>query len=434
MHPNNQSATKKEIDDAWLRVGKSNNLSVHESRSIFKVLQKKYEQEKQKDSSAWKLFAIMDQIHKVEVKPETKDEDAGGPMEEDEEYEMLEVQEEEEGPAANGGQSAESGSEGDSPNKSNSHSGSSAEKEEKKTIRASGESAASGKILNTVTGTPRTSLNSSASQAAALQMKGITMKKTTPSAIKERAIKAQIAKGRTPANAGAMHGLEMGKTIQLSESLKRKLSQDNPSTPQTKKPNQQNTPQSASRPSPNAVQKSASPQHRQQQHTTTAQLLQLKQDCQDQQISNVNSSSGINVITIPGNPSNNLVNGIITTTGAGPSSSTGATVASTTSTNGFSPRIEEIDFRNDIIFEANGPSGAQLAGKVGTSSEIINLGNFENALPPTFFKNLCNSTRHEALGLYVANVMNRLRQRSAAKLEVGILRAILDIQSEELDQ
>lgn len=48
---------------------------MHESRSIFKVLQKKYEQEKLKESSAWKLFGLMDQIHKkVEEKVETKEE------------------------------------------------------------------------------------------------------------------------------------------------------------------------------------------------------------------------------------------------------------------------------------------------------------------------------------------------------------------------
>lgn len=254
---------------------------------------------------------------------------------------------------------------------------------------------------------------------------------------------------RTAANAGAMHGLEVGKTIQLPESLKRKLSQDQPTTPQTKRMNQQHTPQSATRPSPNsASQKSASPhsnqqqQHQQQQHTTTAQLLQLKQECQEQQqqISNGGNTSstppGINLITIPANPSNNLVNGLISTaTGGGPSSSTAATVASTASTNGFSPRIEDIDFRNDIIFDTNtATNGSTHTGKVTNTSEIINLGNFDNSLPPTFFKNLCNSSRHEALGLYVANVMNRLRPRSAAKLEVGILRAILDIQSEELDQ
>ena len=224
----------------------------------------------------------------------------------------------------------------------------------------------------------------------------------------------------------------------MPDSLKRKLSEDHQSsTPLNKKPNHQNTPQSASNNSPGT--KSASPQR---QHTTTAQLLQLKQDRNEQQqttvasVTNAANTSGINLITIPANPSSTgLVNGLITTGGGGPSSSTAATVASTASTNGFSPRIEDIDFRNDIIFDTNnGVNGTALTGKVANTSEIINLGNFDNSLPPTFFKNLCNSSRHEALGLYVANVMNRLRPRSAAKLEVGILRAILDIQSEELEQ
>lgn len=49
---------------------------MHEARSIFKVLQKKYEQERGKDSSAWKLFSVMDEIHKkVEIKPDVKHEE-----------------------------------------------------------------------------------------------------------------------------------------------------------------------------------------------------------------------------------------------------------------------------------------------------------------------------------------------------------------------
>lgn len=202
--------------------------------------------------------------------------------------------------------------------------------------------------------------------------------------------------------------------------------------------NQQNTPQQ------NNASPKASPQQQQQQHTTTTQLLQLKRDrsalnqnsdnacsLQDTAISGGNAG-GINVITIPGNASAGLVNGLISTGVGGPTSSTAATVAST-STNGYSPRIEEIDFRNDIIFES-AAGGPTAAGKVTNASDIINLGNFDNSLPPTFFKNLCNSSRHEALGLYVANVMNRLPSRSASKLEIGILRAILDVQSEELEQ
>ncbi|XP_013105412.2 uncharacterized protein LOC106085639 [Stomoxys calcitrans] len=461
LHPNNQDATKKEIDDAWARVGKNSNLSVHESRSIFKVLQKKYDQEKVKDSSAWKLFAIMDKIHKtVDVKPESKDEESGAPMEEDEEYEMLEVQEEEDGTAGHN-QTGESGSEGESPNKSNKYAGSPDKPEEKPVAKpmtrtqttptSGGENKPSAaKLLNSMAGTGATKpLNATAQQsnsatAAALQKKGITMKKTSASSLSANQNTRSVMKnnqGRIPANAGAMHGLEVGKTIQLPESLKRKLSTDMPSTPQNKRLNQQNTPQSTKASPTSSAQKSISPQRQQQQqHTTTAQLLQLKQECQEQrQAANANNSGstppGINLITIPANPTG-LVNGMINTSaGGGPSSSTAATVASTTSTNGFSPRIEEIDFRNDIIFESNNTvNGATITGKVTNTSEIINLGNFDNSLPPTFFKNLCNSSRHEALGLYVANVMNRLRPRSAAKLEVAILRAILDTQSDELEQ
>ncbi|KAM7342372.1 microtubule-associated protein 60 isoform 2-T2 [Cochliomyia hominivorax] len=457
LHPNYQGASKKEIDDAWTRVGKNSSLSVHESRSIFKVLQKKYEQEKLKESSAWKLFGLMDQIHKkVEEKDETKEEEPNVPMEEDEEYEMLEVQEEED----NGqpGHSGESASEGESPIKTHNNTAS-PEKEDKpvaKTLSRQQTTPTSNahhqdhktpstKLLNSLAAnTPKNSTTMATPQtpsatAAALQKKGITMKKTgnqqNRSLINQNVKNQQV---RTAANAGAMHGLEVGKTIQLPDSLKRKLSEDQPMTPQTKKANQQSTPQSNNA-SPSA--KSASPQRQQnQQHTTTAQLLQLKQDRNDQQSAaasnNTNNTAGINLITIPANPSaTGLVNGLISTGGGGPSSSTAATVASTASTNGFSPRIEDIDFRNDIIFDANnGVNGTALTGKVTNTSEIINLGNFDNSLPPTFFKNLCNSSRHEALGLYVANVMNRLRPRSAAKLEVGILRAILDIQSEELEQ
>lgn len=476
LHPNYQGATKKEIDDAWARVGKNSNLSVHESRSIFKVLQKKYDQEKLKESSAWKLFAVMDKIHKkVETKPEppVKEEEANTPMEEDEEYEMLEVQEEEDGGGHQGSHnSGESGSEAESPNKSNQsyNTTTSPDKSEEQkplnnksvankqqTTPTSSSSPGSGsenirpnagaaaKLLNSMATVPTTKPNVATTPtsvtAAALQKKGITMKKTSavsPANQQGRSI-IKTQQARSAANAGAMHGLEVGKTIQLSESLKRKLSTE-PTTPQNKRMNQQHTPQST-KGSPSSSSAKSSPQAQQQQHTTTAQLLQLKQDCQEQQQRQQNNSGttppGINVITIPANPSGNLVNGIINTNAGagGPSSSTAATVASTTSTNGFSPRIEDIDFRNDIIFDSNNAvNGATIAGKVPNTSEIINLGNFDNSLPPTFFKNLCNSSRHEALGLYVANVMNRLRPRSAAKLEVGILRAILDVQSEELDQ
>lgn len=63
LHPNNGGSSKQEQEEAWARIGRLNKLSVHETRSIFIVLQKKYEQEKLKGNSAWKLFGLMHQIH-----------------------------------------------------------------------------------------------------------------------------------------------------------------------------------------------------------------------------------------------------------------------------------------------------------------------------------------------------------------------------------
>lgn len=73
LHPNNGGSSKQEQEEAWARIGRLNKLSVHETRSIFIVLQKKYEQEKLKGNSSWKLFGLMHQIHqepKVVVKEE----------------------------------------------------------------------------------------------------------------------------------------------------------------------------------------------------------------------------------------------------------------------------------------------------------------------------------------------------------------------------
>jgi len=74
LHPNNGGASKQEQEEAWARIGRLNKLSVHESRSIFIVLQKKYEQEKLKGNSAWKLFSLMHQIHQ-EPKASVKEEE-----------------------------------------------------------------------------------------------------------------------------------------------------------------------------------------------------------------------------------------------------------------------------------------------------------------------------------------------------------------------
>lgn len=117
-------------------------------------------------------------------------------MEEDEEYEMLEVQEDED----NNGhqqQSGESASEGESPVKS-SNTSISPEKEDKtvaKTMTRQQAAAAgnaqqaerktpSTKLLNTLANTPKSNTSMGTPQtpsvtAAALQKKGITMKKTT---------------------------------------------------------------------------------------------------------------------------------------------------------------------------------------------------------------------------------------------------------------
>lgn len=112
------------------------------------------------------------------------------PMEEDEEYEMLEVQEEEEGGAGgHAGQSGESGSEAESPNKSH-NSVASSERDDKPAAKTMakpqttpGENTNAAKLLNSMAGTPKSSSNASTPQtpsatAAALQKKGITMKKT----------------------------------------------------------------------------------------------------------------------------------------------------------------------------------------------------------------------------------------------------------------
>ena len=225
--------------------------------------------------------------------------------------------------------------------------------------------------------------------------------------------------------------LEVGKTIQLPDSIKRKLPQEPGQNKKIHLP-QAPTQQKAS-PKLNTTAAQQQPQH----HTTTAQLMQAKHDREEQKqqqlLQQQANTTGINVITIAGHNAN-ISNGAALAGGA--TSSTAATVSSS-STNGFSPRIEDIDFRNDIIFDAgSGLNGATLLTQqkpANCGNDIINLGNFDNSLPPTFFKNLCNSSRHEALGLYVANVMNRLSARSAAKLELGILKSIIDVQCHDLE-
>ncbi|KRG05428.1 cell wall protein DAN4 isoform X2 [Drosophila mojavensis] len=424
LHPNNTSATKQEQDDAWARIGRLNKLTVHESRSIFIVLQKKYEQEKLKGNSGWKLYGLMQKIHQ---EPKIKTEDEQLPMEEVEEYEMLEVQEQEEddegsananprqfGQATNSTGSASL--DGDSPTKSSSTGGGTPEKDVKPYAKPNVDTPRPAfeekKLLNTMANNPQRSnsqSNAVSVAAAALQKKGITLKKTPSSA---------AAAGHKSASGAATQQSQLSSnkttssvrtTIQLPDSMKRKLSDECSNTPVQKKlQRNQTSPKSthtsggggtavaAATATASAEPTTPTSATSNVVHTTTAQLLQQ-------------------------------INGNLVSGGAA-NSSTGATMASTSvaSTNGYSPHMEEL---NEIIFDS---------GKVNASShntaEIINLGNFDNSLPPTFFKNLCNSTRHEALGLYVANVMNRISQRGAAKLELGILRAIVDVQSDELEQ
>lgn len=363
-------------------------------------------------------------------------------MEDVEEFEMLEVQEPEDDddgsatgtPPLYVQQSHSTGSassDGDnSPTKSTSTGGATPEKEDKPyskpivdTPRPAFEEK---KLLNTMASNPqRSSSNNNAQQSsvsavsAALQKKGITLKKTpsghkpttaTPSQQQQQ----QSNKGTTP----------LRTTIQLPESMKRKLS-DECSNVQKKMLKNQTSPKQASAPAEPATPPASSGAASNVVHTTTAQLLQVKKERE----SNQSPPPGINIITIPAAQqlNGNLVGG------GGANSSTAATVASTSvaSTNGFSPHIDDLDFKNDIIFDS---ATKVNAGGSHAAPDIINLGNYDNSLPPTFFKNLCNSTRHEALGLYVANVMNRISRRGAAKLELGILRAIVDVQSDELEQ
>lgn len=352
-------------------------------------------------------------------------------MDEVEEYEMLEVQEPEEdeehadnipfGQPANSTGSASS--DGDSPAKS--HGTSSPEKEDrvpsKPNVDTPRPAFEEKKLLNTLANnTPRATTNSSVSAAAAvLQKKGITVKKTPSSA-------AGAGHKSTPPHSSGLRSAGRT-TIQLPDSLKRKLSEEYP-LPTHKKQSKTTSPKQAAphapaphppAPHPPSVSASEAIPNASVVHTTTAQLMQVKKERE----SNQTPPPGINIITIP---SSQQINGA---GGGGPTSSTAATVASTSvaSTNGFSPHIDDLDFKNDIIFDS------KLNAATSNTPEIINFGNFDNLLPPTFFKNLCNSSRHESLGLYVANVMNRLSSRASAKLELSILRAILDAQSDELE-
>lgn len=134
--------------------------------------------------------------------------DANIPMEEDEEYEMLEVQEDEDGP----GHPANSGeSDNESPMKSNSSTGS-PEKDEKPLIKTMTRSQKSpidsGSSHNTRNTTPKGNNQLTSPQtpnsatAAALQKKGITMKKTQISATQQNrsAVNVKGAQGKGNCN------------------------------------------------------------------------------------------------------------------------------------------------------------------------------------------------------------------------------------------
>lgn len=372
------------------------------------------------------------------------------PIEEVEEYEMLEVQEQEEDDEGSAsatprqfGQTTNStgsaSSDGDSPTKSSSTGGGTPEKEAKPNTKSIVDTPRPAfeekKLLNTMANNPQrfnSQSNAVSVAAAALQKKGITLKKTHSS----------VAAGHKSTSGTSTHQPQLNSnkamssvrtTIQLPDSMKRKLSDECSNAPVQKKAQKtqtQTSPKSshtsggagigAAAATASAVPITPPNVTANVGHTTTAQLLQVKKERE----SNQSPPPGINIITIP---ASQQINGNLVGGGAA-NSSTAATVASTSvaSTNGYSPHLDEL---NEIIFDS---------GKVNASShnaaEIINLGNVDNSLPPTFFKNLCNSTRHEALGLYVANVMNRISQRGAAKLELGILRAIVDVQSDEFEQ
>ncbi|ALC40443.1 Map60 [Drosophila busckii] len=434
LHPNNGAASKLEQDEAWTRIGRLNKLTIHEARSIFTVLQKKYEQEKAKGNSGWKLFALMQKIHQ---EPKTvkvvKVEEEPLPMEDVEEFEMLEVQEQEDDDDSSsvkqygqpGNSTGSASSDGESPTKSHSTGGGTPDKEDKPYAKPQADTPRPSfdekKVLNTMASNSQRSSNSQPSAslsaaAAALQKKGITLKKT-PSAVahKPTIVAASQAHAET-------HKRSSRTTIQLPESMKRKLS-DECTMPIQKKQHKAQSPRQASNSSAttSAAATTAAAESTAATsgvvHTTTAQLLQVKKEREDNQ----SPPPGINIITIP---AAQKINGnLLSGTGGGANSSTAATIAS--STNGYSPNCKELDFNNEIIFDSS---------KMNATPEIINLGNLDSSLPPTFFKNLCNSSRHEALGLYVANVMNRISKRGAAKLELGILRSILDVQSDELEQ
>ncbi|XP_055854727.1 myb-like protein V [Episyrphus balteatus] len=398
LHPLSEAAKiKKDQDEAWIKVGKKNKLSAHEAKSIFKVLQKKYEQEKLKPSSTWKLFQQMEDICKKqeECKPKIEEEEAE--QEDESMVEFLEVREEDD-------DYEEDSDNQDKSMKSNNHSPTtSPDKETPNTVEAKPEL----KVLNSnlMVTQASTAVKPEYNQpqqkqtpiSKALQAKGISVRKTNLGQPMKQTTLTKMTRGP---------GSENARSMLLPDSIKRKL---------------QNVDMQREEATPNKKMNIASSQ------TSTAPIAQIpeveikKENIEDMETiitPTVTSGTGINVITIPSNNqtiSSELSNGM-----------------TTLKSNGFNTQLEDLDFQKDIIFENNPSSSSKAIGHTTAPGEIINIGNFDNQLPPTFFKNLCNSNRHEALGLYVANVMNRVTGKTAAKLEINILKAIIEAQSDEM--
>lgn len=393
LHPQSDAAkSKKDQDEAWIKVGKKNKLSAHEAKSIFKVLQKKYEQEKLKSSSTWKLFQQMEEICKKQEDVKLKLEEELHEQEDESMVEFLEVREEDDDYDGESDTQAKSmRSQNDSPQ-------SSPEKESPNNVESKPEL----KVLNSnlMVSQAHTPVKPEYNQqkqstafSKALQNKGISLRKTnTNQSLKQ----TTLTKTTTRPSQGE-------RSMLLPESIKRKLqhveTQREEATPAKKASIIQaqisNTPSQAQIPE-----------------------VDIKKESIDELESLINpNGTPINVITIPSNNqtiSNDLSNGM-----------------TTFKPNGFN--AQDLDFQKDIIFDSNPTSSSAKSCQHGNATaEIINLGNFDNHLPPTFFKNLCNSNRHEALGLYVANVMNRVTGKTAAKLELNILKAIIEAQSDEM--
>lgn len=408
LHPHSEAAkSKKDQEEAWTKVGKKNKLSAHEAKSIFKVLQKKYEQEKLKPTSTWKLFQQMEDIcrKQEQVKPKIEEE---APADEDESMvEFLEVREEDDD------YDGESDNQEKATRSQNPSPTSSPEKETHSVSEVKPEL----KVLNSnlmvsQTTTPiKPEYNQTPLQqkqtaiSKALQNRNISLRKSAAVPL------SQSIKQTTLTKITRTQTTDSNRSMLLPESIKRKLqsvemNRDESSSTPSKKANVAPA-QSSTTTTPGTASQSQIPD------------IEIKKEAieeMDTVISNATSASAgsvgsaINVITIPPN-SAELSNGM--------------------TTNGFNAQLEDLDFH----FENNPTSSAKPhLNPTAAPGEIINLGNFDNQLPPTFFKNLCNSNRHEALGLYVANVLNRVTGRTSARLEINILKAIIEAQSDEISK